>query len=207
MRSSALQNSVMECSGIDALRLMRSLSFPAGTVGVRIGRTLNSSFSNRLDNSTVATGSPIRNGVMWLGSDGPAEGAIRDMQLNTSVDICCRYSLSLSIPVICPITKLVQAQVNGGRAVENMRLRDRLTAYSRISSESMANAPIEAAALPNVPTITSISSGADESMHSPRPFAPHTPKAWASSTYNMVFGWRRLIPIRASMSALSPSML
>lgn len=169
----------------DALRLIRSLSVPGGTVGTRIGSTLKLCSLRRRDNSTALCGSPTCHGWMWLGvrlSPGDARSLHRRLQS------CLRQALSASISNDFLNMNSVHSAQAGGKAVEKIKLRQRFIIRCHMFSGIKANAPADARAFPNVPTVMSTISGCADDATIPRPCAPSTPMAWASSTYRIAPG-------------------
>ena len=128
----------------------------------------------------VASENTKASGTIWLALGHPyplACNASRSVRLILAR--CSRWSCILaSFRTI----NSVQAILVGGNAVVKMRVRIRLTRYSRIVRQQAMYAPADAAALPKVPTRKSISRMHPVSSAQPRPRGPLTPNAWASST-------------------------
>ena len=78
--------------------------------------------------------------------------------------------------------KFVQFKFTGGSAVVKISVRIVFTSQSRASPLITANAPVDASALPKVPTRKSTSASVPASSASPSPVGPRTPTACASST-------------------------
>src|SRR6185369_13822037 len=136
MRSTAQESS---SAAWVAMTVQRSLQEPAGTVGGRIPWTNRPSSSNSSENRMVTPASAVMIGTIWVVPSQTEKPASRSSSLNRdALDRSLLLSSAPSAERTNSMAAREAASTDGGREVEKMKLRARLTRSSLISPDTAA---------------------------------------------------------------------